>query len=154
MPTLAEWPAILASAAEAVLSVEEVGYRMPVHATPPATLNVLPCVIVEPGDGGVFLEPGNTGALSTLCQLTARWSLRLVVGDPGNPAAMAIVLDALQRLHAGYGAAVAADASSAGYRPDLADVLTPTAEEYAAIGVWSARLPLVVPVAKIPPTTP
>jgi len=154
MPTLGEWPAILASAAEAVLSVPELGYTMPVHATPPPGFNALPCIIIEPGDGGVWLEPGNSGTLSTLCQMTARFTVRLAVGDPGTPGAMAITMDAMQRLYAGLAAAVAADTASGGYSPPLGDVLTPSAEEYAAVGVWSARLPLAVPVSKIPPTTP
>lgn len=154
MPTLGEWPAILASAAEAVLSVPELGYVMPVHSTPPPGFSALPCVIIEPGDGGVWLEPGSGGTLSTLCQMTARFTVRLAVGDPGTPGAMAITMDAMQRLYAGLADAVAADVASGGFSPPVGDVLTPTAEEYAAVGVWSARLPLAVPVSKIPPTTP
>lgn len=154
MPTLAAWPKILASAAEAVLSVPELGYTMPVHASPPAAFSVLPCIVVEPGDAGIFLEPGTEGGLSTLSQLTARWSLRLAVGDPGTPGAMAVTLDAVQRLLAGYADAVAADVDSGGFRPALGSVFTPTAEDYAAIGVWSIRLPFSTPVTKIPPTTP
>lgn len=154
MPTLAEWPKILASAAEAVLSVPELSYTIPVHHHPPATFPQLPCVVVEWGDGGVWLEPSNGGTLSTLCQTTARFSVRLVVGDPGTPGAAEIVLDASQRLHAGLVDAVAADVDSGGFRPTLGDVLSPTAEEYAATAVWSARFPVSVPIAKIPPTTP
>lgn len=154
MPTLAEWPVILASAAEAVLSVAELGYTMPVHSSPPAGFNTLPCVVIEWGAGGVMLEPGNAGSLSTLSQLTARFEVRLVVGDPGVHASAEIVLDALQRLYAGLAAAVAADADSGGFSPVLGDVLTPTAEEYAAVGIWSARIPLAVSVTKIPPTIP
>lgn len=154
MPTLEEWPKILASAAEAVLSVPELGYTIPVHDHPPATIQALPCVMVEWGDGGVWLEPSNSGTLSTLCTTTARFTVRLAVGDPGTPGAAHVVLDAVQRLHAGLSDAVAADADSGGYRPPVGDVLTPTAEEYAATGIWSARIPLAVPVSKIPPTTP
>ena len=154
MPTLAEWPKILASAVEAVLSVPDLDYTMPVHSSPPAGFNALPCVVIEWGDNGVMLEPGNAGGLSTLSQLTARFAVRLVVGDPGVHASAEIVLDALQRLHAGLADAVAADVESGGFRPAPGDVLTPTAEEYAAVGVWSARIPLAVPVSKIPPSIP
>lgn len=154
MPTLAEWPLILASAAEAVLSVPELGYTIPVEAYPPAGFNALPCVVIEPGDGGVFIEPANAGSLSTLSQLTARWTVRVVTGDPGTARAMEITLDAVQRLHAGFAAAVAADVDSGGFSPALGDVLTPTADEYAAVGIWSVRIPLAVPVTKIPPTIP
>lgn len=154
MPTLAEWPAILASAAEKVLSVPELGYTIPVTAYPPAALTSPPQLWIEP-EPGIFLEPSSIGGtLSTLSQLTAYWSLRLVVGDPGTPGAMATVLDALQRLHAGYADAVAADTESGGFRPAVGTVLTPTAEAYAATPVWSARLPFSTPVDKIPPTTP
>lgn len=154
MPTLAEWPVILASAVEAVLSVPELSYTMPVHSSPPAGFNALPCVMIEPGDGGVWLEPSSSGPMSTVCQMTARFTVRLVVGDPGTPGAMAITADAIQRLYAGLSKAVAADAESGGFAPPVGDVLTPTAEEYAAVGVWSARIPVSVPVSKIPPTTP
>lgn len=154
MPTLAEWPLILASAAEAVLSVPELGYTIPVTAYPPATLTSLPQVWIEP-EPGIFLEPSSAGGtLSTLSQLTAFWSLRVVVGDPGSEGAMATALDILQRLHAGYADAVAADSESGGFRPAVGTVLTPTAEAYAATPVWSARLPFSTPVDKIPPTTP
>jgi hypothetical protein len=154
MPTLGEWPAILASAAEAVLSVPELSYTMPVHSSPPAGFNTLPCIVIEPGDGGMWVEPGNSGTLSSLCQMTARFTVRLVVGDPGTPGAMTITYDAVQRLYAGLADAVAADVDSGGFFPTVGDVLTPSAEEYAAMPVWSARLPLAVPVSKIPPTTP
>lgn len=154
MPTLAEWPKILASAAEAVLSVPELGYTIPVHDHPPAVFPSLPAVAVEWGDAGVWLELSNSGSLSTLCTTTARFTVRLVVGDPGTPGAADIVLDAVQRLHAGLADAIEADVESGGFRPTLGDVLSPTAEEYAAVGIWSARFPIVVPVSKIPPTTP
>ncbi len=154
MPTLNEWHAILASAAEAVLSVPELGYTIPVHAYPPPGFSALPCIVIESGDGGVWLEPANSGTLSTLFQMTGRLTVRLVVGDPGTPGAMVITNDAIQRLYAGLADAVAADVESGGFRPAIGDVLTPSAEEYAAVGVWSARLPLAVPVSKIPPTTP
>ena len=154
MPTLKEWPAILASAAEAVLSVPELGYTIPVTAYPPATLGQLPRLWIEP-EPGIWLEPSSGGGtLSTLSQLTAYWSLRLVVGDPGTPGAMETMYDAMQRLHAGYADAVAADTESGGFRPAVGTVLTPTAEAYAATPVWSARLPFSTPVDKIPPTTP
>lgn len=154
MPTLAEWPTILASAAKVVLSVPELDYQLPVHAWAPTVFPELPAVVIEWGDGGVFLEPANSGGMSTLSDLTARFMVRLVVADVGTPAAAWIVLDALQRLQAGLADAVAADPDSGGHRPPVGDVLTPTAEEYAAVGLWSARLPLAVPVSKIPPTIP
>ncbi len=154
MPTLGEWPAILASAAEAVLSVPELDYVMPVHSSPPAGFSALPCIVIEPGDAGVWVEPSSSGPMSTVCQMTARFTVRLVVGDPGTPRAMDITADAVQRLYAGLPKAVAADPESGGFSPVLGDVLTPTAEEYAAAGIWSARIPLAVPVSKIPPTTP
>lgn len=154
MPTLDEWPKILASAAEAVLSVPELGYVMPVEAYPPPGFSALPCVVIEPGDGGVWLEPSSSGPMSTVCQMTARFTVRLVVGDPGTPGAMAITNDAIQRLYAGLSKAVAADPDSGGFSPPVGDVLTPSAEEYGGSGVWSARLPVSVPVSKIPPTTP
>jgi hypothetical protein len=154
MPTLAEWPPILASAAEAVLSVPELGYTIPVTSYPPASLIGTPQLWIEP-EPGIFLEPSSAGAtLSTLSQLTAFWSLRLVVGDPGSEGAMVVALDALQRLHAGYADAVAADVASGGFRPAVGTVLTPTAEQYVATPVWSVRLPFSTPVAKIPPSTP
>lgn len=149
MPTLGEWPAILASAAEAVLSVPELGYVMPVHSSPPAGFSALPCIIIEPGDAGVWVEPSSSGPMSTLCQMTARYTVRLAVGDPGTPGAMDITADAVQRLYAGLSKAVAADPDSGGFAPPVGDVLTPSAEEYAAIGIWSARLPVTVPVSKI-----
>ncbi len=153
MPTLAEWPAILASAAEAVLSVPELGYIIPVTAYPPATLTNPPQLWIEP-EPGIWIETSGAGALSTVCRKTVNWSLRLVVGNPGTEGAMATTYDAVQRLLAGFPAAVGADPDSGGFRPVIGDVLTPTAEAYAAVPVWSARLPFSTPVEMIPPTTP
>ena len=77
MPTLAEWPVILASAAEAVLSVPELGYTIPVTAYPPATLTNPPQLWIEP-EPGIWIETSGAGALSTVCRKTVNWSLRLV----------------------------------------------------------------------------
>lgn len=153
MPTLKEWPAILASAAEAVLSVPELGYTIPVTAYPPATLTNPPQLWIEP-EPGIWIEPSSTGALSTVCRKTVNWSLRLVVGNPGTEGAMATTYDAVQRLLASYPAAVGDDPESGGFRPVIGTVLTPTAEAYAATPVWSARLPFSTPVEMTPPTTP
>lgn len=154
MPTLAEWPKILASAAEAVLSVPELGYTIPVHDHSPAAIPSLPCIMVEWGDAGVLLDPPGSGELSTLCQDTWRFTVRLAVGDPGSPDAAFIVLDAVQRLHAGLADAIAADPDAGGYRPPATGIASPTPDEYAAVPIWSARFPIIVPVSKIPPTTP
>lgn len=152
MPTLAEWPAILASAAEAVLSVPELGYTIPVTAHPPATLTNPPQLWIEP-ELGTWLDPGTaTGALSSVCRFTANWSLRLVVGDPGSLGAMETMYDAVHRLLAGFSAAVGADPAAEGWRPVIGTVLTPTAEAYAATPVWSVRLSFSTPVHKTPPT--
>lgn len=150
MPTLAEWPKVLASAAEAVLSVPEVGYRMPVHDFEPPVFNSLPCVVVESGASGLWVEPSTSGNRTTLSQSTGHFSLRLVVGGPGSQPAKAIVDDATQRLLERFADAVAADPDTGGIRPTMSgEVLTPEPAELAAVQLWYSRLPLTVPLSKL-----
>jgi hypothetical protein len=153
MPTRREWRHILQRALAIEMS-DDGETPFPVYPYAVGTIESLPCVVIQQGADGTYVEPANpAGTLSTLCNTTARFTAWLTCGDPLTEQAADTLDEMIDRLYAGsLAAAVSDELNPAGFRPALGPVGSPGATEHGGMSVWWAPVPIAVPVPRI--TTP
>lgn len=141
MPTLRDWRLILSRALALDLAV-------PVYLFAPSEVERLPCVVLQQGAEGSYVEPGGAaGTLSTQCLATARFTAWLTVGDPLTEQAADVLDDMITLLLAGGLRSAASDElNPAGFVPALGPVGTPGAAEHGSTKVWWAPVPLTVQI--------
>jgi hypothetical protein len=151
MPTLREWRHIVARGASVGLSHPDAGHRFEVVQFAPARLpDVLPCGLVQSGNGGVYTDATIDGAdgLTTACQVSALLTLWLVVGGPLTEEAADVIDDLIGQLHGGALDACADDElNPAGFVPVVLGSDAPGEGEYGSQSVWWAPVRLLVPAS-------
>lgn len=148
---LRDWRHILASAASGALSVAEAGYRFPAYPFSPARPEAFPCLLIQQGGQGDYVEQDTD--LGTLAQYQARFTLWLVCADPLTEGAADLFDQLIEDLHGStFGERCAADeANPAGFVPVVGAVGTPGQGELGGAPVWWAPIELLCPV-HLPPT--
>lgn len=147
MPTLDQWPDIIALAAEACLSVPEADYRFPVFPWATGTLATLPCGLVQMGGpGATFVDASGAGEFATVCQRTATFTLWLFLGDHQSPATTQLLGQLAARLlSVGLAAAATDPLNGGGHVPQITQIDTPGMMEFGTQVVWAASVPITVP---------
>lgn len=147
MPSLREWRHIIAHGASVGLSHPDVGHRLEVVPFSSKVLpDQLPCGLVQQGASGIYTDSTDEGDLSTACQVTAAFTLWLVVGDPLTESAADLMDDLVSQVHRGALAACADDPLNPdGFVPTVEGVDQPSMGQFAGRDVWWAPVSLLVP---------
>jgi hypothetical protein len=147
MPTLDQWPDIIALAASTCLSVPEVGYGFEVFPWATGKLDTLPCGLVQlGGSSGPFVDATANGEFATVCQRTATFTLWLFLGDHPSPSATALLGQlAVRLLSVGLASAADDPLNDGGFVPTVSTIDTPGLMEFDTRVVWAASIPLTVP---------
>jgi hypothetical protein len=147
MPTLDQWPDIIARAASTCLSVPESGYAFEVFPWATGKLDSLPCGLVQlGGQGGPFVDASADGEFATVCQRTATFTLWLFLGDHPSQAATALLGQlAVRLLSVGLVSAATDPLNDGGHVPRVETIDTPQLMEFDTRVVWAAAIPFTVP---------
>jgi hypothetical protein len=125
MPTLDQWPDIIALAASNCLSVPEAGYTFEVFPWATGKLDTLPCGLVQLGGvaGPLVIADGE---FDTVCQCTANMTLWLFLGDHPSASASALMGQLAARLlSTGLASAAADPLNDSGHVPRVSQIDSP-----------------------------
>jgi hypothetical protein len=144
MPTLREWRHILHRAIAMDLS-DDGEAPFPVYPFATKDIEVTPCVVLQQGGQGTYLDPN--GEARTVCLVTGTITAHLVVGDALTEQAADVLDDLAYLLYAGGLKACRSDELNPdGHVPVLGALSDPGVTPLGGGEFWSASVPISVPV--------
>lgn len=146
-PTLRDWRHIIALAVSGTLSVPELGHAVEVVPYGAGKVPSLPCVMIQQGGSGAWINPDPGAEFRTTCLATATVTVWLITGDALSEAAADLMDDLAGQLYASRLKSVRDDPLNTGnHVPKLGIATDPALTVFGSATVYATSIPITVPL--------